>query len=61
MKELVRDIYKVLALTGIFVHKVSSCMVLSKRYLIHSNSFQLKNLIIPEALYLLSVAKSDDQ
>jgi hypothetical protein len=42
MKELIGLFIKVSALTGGFIHEVLSPKVLSKRSLIHSDSFQTK-------------------
>jgi len=42
MKDLPGLFIKVSALTGDFIHNVKSHMVLSKRSLIHSDSFQPK-------------------
>jgi len=42
MKEHAWAIYKSICFSRDFIHKVASAMVLSKRPLIHSNSFQPK-------------------
>ena len=42
MKEPARAVNKVSALKGSFTHNLKCCEVLSKRSLIHSDSFQLK-------------------
>jgi len=49
MKEPARAINKGLCFNRGFIHKAKSPMVLLKRSLIHSDSFQPKNLIVYEA------------
>jgi hypothetical protein len=53
MKEPIRTINKNLCLTGGFINKVKSPMVLSKRSLIHSDSFQ------PKFIYTRSFSETD--